>query len=88
MEGDAGSSQLNPTDADETPLASPETDTQETTEQTSTEQPDNTADDRRPTRIGRGIAVAVCAGPLYALSQRTAADLIEPTAYIDTVLGR
>jgi Mce-associated membrane protein len=64
MEGDAGSSQLNPTDADETPLASPETDTQETTEQTSTEQPDNTADDRRPTRIGRGIAVAVCAALL------------------------
>jgi multicomponent Na+:H+ antiporter subunit D len=34
------------------------------------------------------VAVAVCAGPLYALSQRTAADLIEPSSYIETVLGR
>ena len=34
------------------------------------------------------LAIAVGAGPVYALSERTAHDLIEPSAYIEAVLGR
>lgn len=60
MEGDAGTSQLNPTDADEaldeslavSPPESPEPDTEETT------------DDRRASRLGRGWVAAICAGLL------------------------
>ncbi len=69
MEGDAGTRQLNPTDADEAldeSLAvstepprrqhqdpeSPEPDTEETT------------DDRRPSRLGRGWVAGICAGLL------------------------
>ena len=64
MEGDAGTSRLNPTDADEgldeslavspesTPEESPEPDTEETT------------DDRRGSRLGRGMVAAICAGLL------------------------
>ncbi|MFI5506443.1 hypothetical protein ACIA48_03175 [Mycobacterium sp. NPDC051804] len=59
MEGDAGTSRLNPTDADEAldeSLAvdpqSPEPDTEETT------------DDRRGSRLGRGWVAAICAGLL------------------------
>ncbi len=33
------------------------------------------------------LAVAVCAGPLYDLSERTAQDLLDPRAYTATVLG-
>lgn len=60
MEGDAGTSRLNPTDADEgldeslavsTP-DSPEPDTEES------------SDDRRPSRLGRGWVAAICAGLL------------------------
>jgi multicomponent Na+:H+ antiporter subunit D len=35
-----------------------------------------------------GLAVAAAAGPLYALSERTARDLLDRDAYIDEVLGR
>lgn len=60
MEGDAGTSQLNPTDADEaldeslavSPPESPESDTEEV------------ADDHRPARLGRGWVAAICAGLL------------------------
>ena len=38
--------------------------------------------------VALSIAIALWAGPLYALSERTAADLINPTSYIETVLGR
>jgi multicomponent Na+:H+ antiporter subunit D len=34
------------------------------------------------------VAIAVAAGPLYRLSERAAADLLDPTAYIDAVLQR
>ena len=60
MEGDAGTSQLNPTDADEaldeslavSPPESPESDAEEV------------ADDHRPARLGRGWVAAICAGLL------------------------
>jgi multicomponent Na+:H+ antiporter subunit D len=34
------------------------------------------------------LAIAVAAGPLFALSERTAADLLHPTRYVQEVLGR
>lgn len=68
MEGDAGTRQLNPTDADETPdeslAVSPP-------EQPIDEEPnaaENTEEghglSRRPSRLGRGMAVAICAALL------------------------
>lgn len=65
MEGDAGTSQLNPTpDADETPEESLAVSDQTTTEEL-TEDPDTdsaaTVDAARPTRIGRGWAIGVSA---------------------------
>ncbi|SEH56571.1 Mce-associated membrane protein [Mycolicibacterium rutilum] len=61
MEGDAGTRQLNPTDADETPdePLAPEQDTAE--EQTTD---DNPPAERRPARIGRGMAASICAALL------------------------
>jgi multicomponent Na+:H+ antiporter subunit D len=37
---------------------------------------------------GLSIAIAVAAGPLYDLCVRAAADLVDPTAYTQAVLGR
>jgi Mce-associated membrane protein len=56
MEGDAGTSQLNPTDADETPDESLAVSQQEQTE-TAPE----AVDDRRPTRLGLGWVASICA---------------------------
>ena len=36
----------------------------------------------------RQIAVAVLAGPIYELSERTARDLLDPEAYVQAVVGR
>jgi len=33
------------------------------------------------------VAIALWAGPLYGLSERAAGDLIDPTAYVEAVLG-
>ncbi len=33
------------------------------------------------------IAIAIAAGPIYALAERTSVDLLEPARYIDAVLG-
>ena len=33
------------------------------------------------------LAIAVAAGPLYALSERAAHDLLDPSSYIRAVLG-
>ncbi len=38
--------------------------------------------------VAMSVAISVWAGPLYALSQRTADDLVDPAGYIETVLGR
>ena len=34
-----------------------------------------------------GLAVALFAGPVYALSERTADDLLDGTVYVRAVLG-
>ncbi|OBA83771.1 hypothetical protein A5633_14165 [Mycolicibacterium elephantis] len=70
MEGDAGSRQLNPTDADAVPEdasakpdeARPEPDASlaVSTEEEPTEQTTETADQRRAPRLGRGWAVGIC----------------------------
>jgi multicomponent Na+:H+ antiporter subunit D len=38
--------------------------------------------------VALGVAIAVCAGPLYELSERAAAELVDPSSYVRTVLGR
>lgn len=38
--------------------------------------------------VACSIGVAVAAGPIYSLSQRTAEDLLRPGAYVSEVLGR
>ncbi|MGV0714413.1 hypothetical protein ABQE93_03295 [Mycolicibacterium sp. XJ662] len=61
MEGDAGTRQLNPTDADAVPedaSAKPDESLAVSTEEDQTEDP---TDQRRPPRLGRGWAVGICA---------------------------
>jgi multicomponent Na+:H+ antiporter subunit D len=38
--------------------------------------------------VAMSLAIAVWAGPLYDLSHRAAEDLVDPSAYIEAVLGR
>ncbi|MEX5713537.1 hypothetical protein AB1484_36380, partial [Parafrankia sp. FMc6] len=56
---------------------------------------DHTAEPRQPRERSRlatggivavGLAAAVFAGPLAALSQRAADDLLEPSGYVESVL--
>ena len=67
MEGDAGASRLNPTDADETPDESLAVSVQDQTEEPAElaeESPaavEQAADDRRPSRLGIGWAAVICA---------------------------
>lgn len=37
--------------------------------------------------VGCSLAIAIAAGPLFALSERTAADLLHPARYVEAVLG-
>ncbi|MGE2722732.1 hypothetical protein [Mycolicibacterium celeriflavum] len=62
MEGDAGTSRLNPTDADETP----EEPLAVTTDDAPTEEPPTAEPEvsRRTSRIGRGMAAGICAALL------------------------
>jgi Mce-associated membrane protein len=66
MEGDAGTRQLNPTDADETPDESLAVSTEEQSEdvtepaEESPERVDEGGADRRPSRLGRGWAASIC----------------------------
>jgi Mce-associated membrane protein len=63
MEGDAGTRQLNPTDADETPEESLAVSTEEQTEQAGEpagESPES-VEDRRPSRLGVGWVAGICA---------------------------
>jgi Mce-associated membrane protein len=68
MEGDAGTSQLNPTDAENTPDESVSASEQEQTNQNpvATEAVEVVSDvaDHRPSRLGRGWLVGICAGLL------------------------
>jgi Mce-associated membrane protein len=69
MEGDAGTRQLNPTDADETPDESLAVSTEDQTEQATEPQSPEPADEgvgdgRRPSRLGVGWVVGICAGLL------------------------
>lgn len=72
MEGDAGTRQLNPTDADASPddaSAKPDESLAVSPDSETTENPDSTEDEtpaepRRPSRIGRGLAVGICAALL------------------------
>jgi Mce-associated membrane protein len=66
MEGDAGTRQLNPTDADETPDESLAVSTAEQSEDVtepagqSPERTDEDRADRRPSRLGRGWVASIC----------------------------
>jgi Mce-associated membrane protein len=65
MEGDAGTGRLNPTDADAAPaesLAEPPDD--QTPDLPGASDATSDADVRRPSRIGRGMAAAICAALL------------------------
>jgi len=69
MEGDAGTRQLNPTDADETPdeslAVSAEAPTEQATEPQSAEPADEAVGDgRRPSRLGAGWMASICAALL------------------------
>jgi Mce-associated membrane protein len=72
MEGDAGTRQLNPTDADETPDESLAVSTEDQTEQAAEpespepaeEADEGAGDGRRPSRLGVGWVIGVCAGLL------------------------
>jgi Mce-associated membrane protein len=63
MEGDAGTRQLNPTDADETPDEPLAVSTEDQTEQaTELEEPQRETDGRRPSRLGVGWVAGIVAG--------------------------
>ena len=67
MEGDAGTRQLNPTDAEDTPDESVAVPEQEQTAQQNHDRPAAEVadvDERRPSRLGRGWLVGICAGLL------------------------
>jgi Mce-associated membrane protein len=64
MEGDAGTRQLNPTDADTAPDESLAVSTEEQTEQTAEESPEPVEEPvevRRPSRLGIGWVASICA---------------------------
>lgn len=63
MEGHAGTSQLNPTEAEDAPVDSVAVSGQEQTSQESQDTPSEGADRRLP-RLGRGWAAGICAGLL------------------------
>src|SRR5262245_45682210 len=66
MEGDAGTRQLNPTDADETPDESLAVSTEEQTEEApeATAEAQESDEDRRPSRLGVGWVAGICAALL------------------------
>lgn len=64
MEGDAGTRQLNPTDADETPDESLAVSTEDQTEQATELQESEPTQDGRPSRLGVGWVGGIVAGLL------------------------
>jgi Mce-associated membrane protein len=64
MEGDAGTRQLNPTDAEDAPDESVAVPEENPADQDNQANQDDAADDRRPSRLGRGWVIGICAGLL------------------------
>src|SRR5258708_13921474 len=97
MEGDAGTRQLNPTDADETPDESLAVSTEDQTDQaTEPESPEpaeeagqGAGDGRRPPRLGAGWVVGVCAGLLVLAAGAAAGGYLALRSHDDSAaIGR
>jgi Mce-associated membrane protein len=95
MEGDAGTSQLNPTDADETPdeslAVSEEDQTEQATELLSPEPADDdgVGDRRRPSRLGVGLVATICAALLVLAAGAAAGGYLALRSHHDSeAIGR
>jgi Mce-associated membrane protein len=95
MEGDAGTRQLNPTDADETPdeslAVSEEDQTEQATELQSTEPADSAVvgDGRRPSRFGVGWVATICAALLVLAAGAAAGGYLALRSHHDSeAIGR
>jgi Mce-associated membrane protein len=94
MEGDAGTSQLNPTDADETPdeslAVSEEDQTEQATELQSPEPADEgVGDGRRPSRLGVGWVATICAALLVLAAGAAAGGYLALRSHHDSeAIGR
>jgi Mce-associated membrane protein len=90
MEGDAGTSQLNPTDADETPdeslAVSEEDQTEQATELQSPEPADDESvgDGRRPSRLGVGLVATICAALLVLAAGAAAGGYLALRSHHDS----
>ena len=94
MEGDAGTRQLNPTDADETPDESLAVSTEDQTEQaTEPESPEpaeeGVGDGRRPSRLGVGWVASICAGLVVLAAGAAVGGYLSLRSHDDsTAIGR
>jgi Mce-associated membrane protein len=90
MEGDAGTSQLNPTDADETPDESLAVSEEDQTEQgTELEAPEPADDEsvggeRRPSRLGVGWVTTICAALLLLAAGAAAGGYLALRSHHDS----
>jgi Mce-associated membrane protein len=90
MEGDAGTSQLNPTDADETPDESLAVSEEDRTEQATELQSPEPADDesvgdgRRPSRLGVGLVATICAALLVLAAGAAAGGYLALRSHHDS----
>src|SRR5258705_11062317 len=90
MEGDAGTSQLNPTDADETPDESLAVSEEDQTEQATELQSPEPADDesvgyaRRPARLGVGWVATICAALLVLAAGAAAGGYLALRSHHDS----
>jgi Mce-associated membrane protein len=95
MEGDAGTSQLNPTDADETPdesLAVSEEDQPEQATDLEAQEPaddESVGGDRRPSRLGVGWVATICAALLVLAAGAAAGGYLALRSHHDSeAIGR
>ncbi|MDT5245740.1 MAG: Mce-associated rane protein [Mycobacterium sp.] len=95
MEGDAGTSQLNPTDADETPdesLAVSEEDQPEQATDLEAQEPaddESVGGDRRPSRLGVGWVATICAALLVLAAGAAAGGYLALRSHRDSeAIGR
>jgi Mce-associated membrane protein len=95
MEGDAGTSQLNPTDADETPdeslAVSEEDQTEQATELDSPEPADDEGvrEGRRPSHLGVGWVATICAALLVLAAGAAAGGYLALRSHHDSeAIGR